>query len=629
MKNKLSLVMILMLTFSVFSQNNKKFLIKAFNSKDSSDYYFFKAKNSIINKGDEAEYYFAKNAYCNDNNKLDSAIVYGKIALKKLEAIKKINSIYYVNNNLAKSYSKLGKYELEKKHLHDNLNLSEKNNNSYWELNSYHSLSNLHHDFEEFEQGVNYGKKGFNRAMTFKEKDLSQIRSLLNVIAINYDDWNKPEIALYYHKKVFEYTNGNDTLLLSNTYNNIGNTYLKLKNNKVAKSWFNRAITILKIGESNYTSDYVNYSYATIYTNLATLASDENDKSQALKLFNLAFNYATKSNEVEKLRDYYYQSARFNKKYKNIDLAFKDQENYLLLRDSIYNRERAEKVNDLETKYQVEKKEKEILQSKIKISNNELQIKKQKVQFLILALIALVLIIIVYLIYRQQRLINKQQAHEFQLISAIDRIESQNQMHEQRLSISRDLHDNIGAQLTFIISSVDNLKFGFKITDDKINTQLEKINNFTKQTIVELRDTIWAMNSNEISFQDIEVRIFNFIENAKQSNEKLRINFEVESNLATSKLNSLAAINVYRIIQEAINNALKYSKCNEINIKIGSENNSIKITISDNGKGFDLENVKIGNGILNMQKRSEEINGTFAIISSTIGTEITLTLNQN
>lgn len=629
MKNKLSLVMILMLTFSVFSQNNKKFLIKAFNSKDSSDYYFFKAKNSIINKGDEAEYYFAKNAYCNDNNKLDSAIVYGKIALKKLEAIKKINSIYYVNNNLAKSYSKLGKYELEKKHLHDNLNLSEKNNNSYWELNSYHSLSNLHHDFEEFEQGVNYGKKGFNRAMTFKEKDLSQIRSLLNVIAINYDDWNKPEIALYYHKKVFEYTNGNDTLLLSNTYNNIGNTYLKLKNNKVAKSWFNRAITILKIGESNYTSDYVNYSYATIYTNLATLASDENDKSQALKLFNLAFNYATKSNEVEKLRDYYYQSARFNKKYKNIDLAFKDQENYLLLRDSIYNRERAEKVNDLETKYQVEKKEKEILQSKIKISNNELQIKKQKVQFLILALIALVLIIIVYLIYRQQRLINKQQAHEFQLISAIDRIESQNQMHEQRLSISRDLHDNIGAQLTFIISSVDNLKFGFKITDDKINTQLEKINNFTKQTIVELRDTIWAMNSNEISFQDIEVRIFNFIENAKQSNEKLRINFEVESNLATSKLNSLEAINVYRIIQEAINNALKYSKCNEINIKIGSENNSIKITISDNGKGFDLENVKIGNGILNMQKRSEEINGTFAIISSTIGTEITLTLNQN
>ena len=229
---------------------------------------------------------------------------------------------------------------------------------------------------------------------------------------------------------------------------------------------------------------------------------------------------------------------------------------------------------------------------------------------------------------KQQKLKNKQQAQEFQLKSAINKIESQNQLHEQRLSISRDLHDNIGAQLTFIISSVDNLKYGFKITDEKINNQLNKINNFTKETIIELRDTIWAMNADEISFEDIQTRLLNFIEKAQQSNENLQIDFDVEKALNSRKLNSLEGINVFRTIQEAINNALKYAACSKIQIQVKSNNYSIQITINDNGNGFDIENVKLGNGIINMQKRMEEINSTFSIESSNNGTEITLIINQ-
>ena len=103
------LLILLLIGFPILAtaQNNMKFVIKAFKSKDSSDYYFKKAKDAIVTKQDEAEYFFGKNAYCNDNNKLDSAIYYGEIALKKLIDINKINSVYYVNNNLAKTYSKL------------------------------------------------------------------------------------------------------------------------------------------------------------------------------------------------------------------------------------------------------------------------------------------------------------------------------------------------------------------------------------------------------------------------------------------------------------------------------------------------------------------------------------------
>jgi signal transduction histidine kinase len=287
-------------------------------------------------------------------------------------------------------------------------------------------------------------------------------------------------------------------------------------------------------------------------------------------------------------------------------------------------------ITEIETKYEVEKKEKELLQSKVEIAKNELQIKKKNTQFQILALVLIALITIGYLIYRQQKLKNKQQQQEFELKNAIAAIETQNKLHEQRLSISRDLHDNIGAQLTFVISSVDNLKYGNSITDSKITNQLTKIGDFTKATIIDLRDTIWAMNTNEFTFEDLRSRIFNFIEKAKSVKENINFKFNVDATLQDLKFSSIIGINLYRVIQEAINNAIKYSDANNIDVEVKKVDNQIKITIQDNGKGFDIENTDFGNGLYNMKKRIDEVNGSCEIESEpNKGTTITILLTKN
>lgn len=287
-------------------------------------------------------------------------------------------------------------------------------------------------------------------------------------------------------------------------------------------------------------------------------------------------------------------------------------------------------ITEIETKYEVEKKEKELLQSKVEIAKNELQIKKKNTQFQILALVLIALITIGYLIYRQQKLKNKQQQQEFELKNAIAAIETQNKLHEQRLSISRDLHDNIGAQLTFVISSVDNLKYGNSITDSKITNQLTKIGDFTKATIIDLRDTIWAMNTNEFTFEDLRSRIFNFIEKAKSVKENIKFKFNVDATLQDLKFSSIIGINLYRVIQEAINNAIKYSDANNIDVEVKKVDSQIKITIQDNGKGFDIENTDFGNGLYNMKKRIDEVNGSCEIESEpNKGTTITILLTKN
>ena len=311
-----------------------------------------------------------------------------------------------------------------------------------------------------------------------------------------------------------------------------------------------------------------------------------------------------------------------DEKKKDFKKAYDYHRLYSKTKDSLLNIDNLKAVEEINTKYQTAEKEKQLLQK-------EAEAKKKTTTIIILSLLAFFIAIVGFLIYRQQRLKNVQQKQEFELQSAIAQIENQNKLHEQRLAISRDLHDNIGAQLTFIISSVENLKFGFPTMENSIKNHLTKISDFTKTTIVELRDTIWAMNANEFTFDDLSSRIYNFIEKAQSVKENTAFKFSVDESLKNNKFSSLEGVNLYRTIQEAVNNAIKYADATEVSVQVKPNENGITIDISDNGKGFDLDTIDLGNGIVNMQKRIEEIGGVFKIKSELDkGTQITISLNK-
>ncbi len=298
-------------------------------------------------------------------------------------------------------------------------------------------------------------------------------------------------------------------------------------------------------------------------------------------------------------------------------------EKYATLNDLRIESKVAKQTSELEAKYQTAKKEKLLLKKE-----DEVQ-KKNNLLFTVSSL-TLFIVVLSLLIYRQQKLKNKQQQQEFELKSAIAQIETQNKLQEQRLTISRDLHDNIGAQLTFIISSVDNIKQGFDIQNAKLNHKLKYISDFTKSTIVELRDTIWAMNNNEIDFEDLRARILNFTEKAQFAKEHIDFKFIIDETLNDEKLTSIAGMNIYRTIQEAVNNAIKYADADSIIIDAKRVGDQIEIVVSDNGIGFDIATTEAGNGLLNMEKRIEDIQGIFTIKSKVSeGTTIRIILDQN
>ena len=243
--------------------------------------------------------------------------------------------------------------------------------------------------------------------------------------------------------------------------------------------------------------------------------------------------------------------------------------------------------------------------------------------------LAIILSLLGYIFYNQQKQKNKQLKRENDLKEALLKIEAQNKLQEQRFRISRDLHDNIGAQLTFIISSLDSLKYGFKIPD-KLNNKLKSISEFTSSTILELRDTIWAMNKTEITIEDLQARISNFIEKANLAASNTNFDFKVNNFKKNISLTSVEGMNVYRIIQETINNAIKYAEASQIEVIINFEKTTLEFKISDNGKGFDLGELEFGNGINNIKKRAREINAELKIDSTKgKGTEVILNKQLN
>ena len=313
------------------------------------------------------------------------------------------------------------------------------------------------------------------------------------------------------------------------------------------------------------------------------------------------------------------------KKMNNADSALYYFEQYAMVKDSVHSLKVQQNIAALNIEFETEKKQNEILQQRAQLAEKDMEVRRKNTFIFGSLGLALVLGLLGYLLYNQQKLKNRQLQKEGELKTALAKIETQNKLQEQRLRISRDLHDNIGAQLTFIISSIDNLKYGFTDIGEKLGNKLSNISNFTSQTIYELRDTIWAMNKENITFEDLQTRIANFIEHAKNASAKTEFSFNIDENVdETHVFSSVEGMNIYRIIQEAVNNALKYASAGEVEVNISKIQNQYQIEISDNGSGFDPKTTEMGNGLNNMKKRAREIGGNLQIKSSKKGTSITL-----
>ncbi|MBU1100754.1 MAG: hypothetical protein KKA84_10160 [Bacteroidetes bacterium] len=315
---------------------------------------------------------------------------------------------------------------------------------------------------------------------------------------------------------------------------------------------------------------------------------------------------------------FYYCYEQLTKAYtkkRDFENAYLNHIKYTAYKDSIQNIELSSKIADLEIGYETEKKDR-------LIAENDLEIKERNNQLLIAGSVILTLLIIAFGIYRTQREKNFQLKREMELKTRLKDVEIKEKISGEKLRISRELHDNIGSHLTFMISSLDNLTY--QHSDNEFTTKLNSLSGFGKETLQELRSTIWAMNSEEGSLKSLILKLnelkHRFNESVENCELIVEMNIEADINLT-----SVQNLNIYRIVQEAVQNSLKHSGASSIKISFNESDSGFEFTIQDNGKGFDYPQIKNGNGLLNMRARCEEINGLF-LVDNRVGTTITCSI---
>ncbi len=191
-----------------------------------------------------------------------------------------------------------------------------------------------------------------------------------------------------------------------------------------------------------------------------------------------------------------------------------------------------------------------------------------------------------------------------------------------RSKISQDLHDEVGSALSGIALYSYLTKSQIKNNEtEKVNTSLEIIQNTARGMVTRLSDIVWAINPNNDSLTELLLRLEEYaVEMATVKN----IAFSVTGITGTNdiKLPMDHRKNIYLIFKEAINNAIKYSGCTTIILNVKKHNHILTITFSDDGKGFDTNKQKKGNGLNNMQQRAKDMNAKFSLLSASDGTSI-------
>ena len=243
----------------------------------------------------------------------------------------------------------------------------------------------------------------------------------------------------------------------------------------------------------------------------------------------------------------------------------------------------------------------------------------------IMLLMAFAIILFIYLY--QRKLIKKNQENQAindllqqqEMKSAYAMLEGQD---KERKRIASELHDNLGSILVTLNMYADSLLSNTTRKDPA--TILQKISETTTRANEEVRKISHSLDSGMLKHFGLESAIKQLMEAVETSKN---ISIEVELDLSEAPNNEIS-LEIYRIIQELLNNTLKHAKATKIRLELSEIKEDLTLIYEDNGIGFDLATIERGMGLNNIRKRVERLHGDLKI-DAAIGRGSTFIIELN
>ena len=482
-----------------------------------------------------------------------------------------LGTVYYYQEIFAKALgyytSALAEYEKSR----DTMNMAK----------VYSHLGNLYSSREFCEPRTTPQKKDdFDRAIKLFEKTIQLctaihykpliINSYVNIASV-YNKLQEPDKALAYLKQATDYYRKNHKLnALAGSLHTLGITYFKAKQYSQSARCFEES---LKIALENKYTDGIQYLY-------------------------------------ESMAQTYFSA----KDYKN---AYEYYVKYMTIRDSLVTAEKSKQLFELETKYQTEKKENEI----IKLTSEK---REKNVLLLTATGITLLVVLSSYFVVknaRNKKLIADQNLEikeryirelekERQLVATKSVLKGE---ESERSRMARDLHDGLGGLLSGVKINLSSMKGNSIITSENAQAFDHAIR-LLDNSISELRRVAHNLMPETLNHYGLKTALNDFMSELG-NNPEVMLTFSFFG--ADIRFESQLELTIYRIAQELVNNALKHAGATKIDLQLIADVDRVCIQVVDNGKGFDTKcNPCEGKGLFVIRDRVTAYNGTFELEST-------------
>ncbi|MCP9756632.1 tetratricopeptide repeat-containing sensor histidine kinase [Lacihabitans sp. CCS-44] len=555
---------------------------------------------------------------------------------RKVEVLQKMGQYYYDIQKIDSAIS------ITK----ESLVLARRINDPVGEFESSISLGNWLLIKSDFPKSKFYLTRALEISKNNKEKNL-EMRALKTLGLFYHESGNFKESLKYYEEAIVLAKAENDEDYLYWIYVGIANSHIALEDYKKAQLMYFKAAEYQK-KQKNYDT-YASHlaTAANLYRRLNNIDAAEKPLLEAyaiskkykddwtlIDVSRFLGMFYTDKYEFEKANQYLNESLRLSKAHhdnssilkvfytlEKLHYVKKDLKNgdmyqklIIKMRDSLYTAENNKLLAEFDVKYQTADKE-------AKLKAAQLEIAQHRNLIIGLSLGILGILVSGGLLWRISSI--KTKATETEKLKNIE-IENQKKLLSakeiERQRIAKELHDSVGSQLTVVSTSLDNAFYLFE--NQKLKPEkLENISGEVRLAAQSLRDTIWATYNSEISVADLRSRIQEFVKKFSDENS-----FNVEINIKGEEvvLTPIEGLNLFRIVQEALNNTQKYASASLVKMDGNFEKDNYNLQISDNGLGFDLNKANTGNsyGLGNMKSRAEEIGGELSVSSSSEGTVV-------
>ncbi len=518
---------------------------------------------------------------------------------------------------------------------------------------SYHNLGLVHDDQGNYPEALKYYLEAMKEYEAAGFSDgVAQERSAIAVIHFNQKDL---PAALAENQKVLAIREASkDEWGLTETYSNLGITYVAMGKYDSAVVWYDKALALrtriddqqgLAVSFNNYGDLYTlqgryaealvtfekalaineqlgyKKSMADVRLNMGKLFDKQGDRRRALHQMELALRLAREVGATDYEHRALGELSTILAALGEHQRAYAYRLRYEALSDTIFDQEKTRSLVRQQMNYVFAQRQLAdslaTAESKLRAElEHEKELSAERNRRNLIALGGVSVLILTIALWSRLRYVRRTRDTILRTQQQLVMSEKQREAEQVRTRIARDVHDEIGSELTKITLLIAQTKRDQARTTTTPLPHLDGIAALSRQVSASLNDIVWAVDPRHDSVEALVVHAQHYTERMLE-NSTARIEQHFIHTGTDRPLDPATKRNIFLLLKEALNNALKYAKAERISVSLTTDERGFALCVADNGIGFDAEAMgRKGNGLRNMEARCSALGATLEITAA-------------